>query len=216
MSRAWTLRFPIYWPDGRAAICIIFENQKIDPGESMSLRYLPLLLLVVALQSPAHSETQAPADGNLDCEHPPKNLAGTLPKQISGMATLLCTPSAQMIVAADGWAWRFPGSFFDRPSIPAYSPVESRPEAGGRYFTGFKVTELSAGEISKLHESFKKTLVTYTDASPPARIIKLVARNDQGYPMDTYFGFKSKSEGWVALCAPNCAPEYFFLTNRHD
>jgi len=73
-----------------------------------------------------------------------------------------------MIVAAEGWVWRFPGSYFDRPSIPAYSPVESRPEAGGRYFTGFKATELSAGEIRKLHETFGKTLVTYTDASPPA------------------------------------------------
>jgi len=182
----------------------------------MSIRCLPLLLLVVALQAFAHSEADTGAGGLLDCEHPPKDLASTLPKQIAAMATVLCTPSAQMIVARDGWVWRFPGSFFDRPSIPAFSPVESRPEAGGRYFTGFKATELSGDEIRKLHETFAKTLATYTDAAPPARVVKLVARNDQGYPMDAYFGFKSQSEGWVALCAPNCAPEFFFLTNRHD
>jgi hypothetical protein len=182
----------------------------------MSLRRLPLLLLVVALQASAHSEGEAPAGGILDCDHPPKNLIHVLPKQLATAATVICTPTTQMIVAAEGWAWRFPGSYFDRPSIPAYSPIESRPEAGGRYFTGFKATELSAGEIRKLHETFGKTLVTYTDASPPARIVKLVARNDQGRPMDAYFGFKSQSEGWVALCAPNCAPEFFFLINRHD
>lgn len=182
----------------------------------MSSRCLPLLLLVVALQAFAHSEAEAPAGGILDCEHPPKNLIHALPEQVAMAATVICTPSAQMIVAKEGWAWRFPGSFFDRPSIPAYSPIESRPEAGGRYFTGFKATELSGGEIKKLHETFAKTLVTYTDASPPARIVKLVARNDQGYPMDAYFGFKSQSEGWVALCAPDCAPEFFFLINRHD
>ena len=36
-------------------------------------------------------------------------------------------------------------------AFPAYSPVESRADAGGRYFTGFKAKELSGGEIRKLH-----------------------------------------------------------------
>jgi hypothetical protein len=182
----------------------------------MSLRHLPLLLLCVALGAFAHVDAQSPDAGFLDCEHPPSDLATRLPDEIVGMATVLCTPSAQMIVAAQGWVWRFPGSFFDRPSIPAFSPVESRAEAGGRYFTGFQATELSSSQIRKLHETFAKTLVTYTDAVPPARIVKVVARNDQGYPMDAYFGFKSTNEGWVALCAPKCAPELFFLTYRHD
>ncbi|HKB83658.1 MAG TPA: hypothetical protein VKD04_10700 [Burkholderiales bacterium] len=179
-------------------------------------RCLALLLLVATLQASAVSEAQTPAGGILDCEHPPGDLTPTLPKQLAGAATVICTPSAQMIVAAQGWSWRFPGSFFDRPSIPAYSPMASRPEAGGRYFTGFKATELSGGEIRKLHEAFAKTLATYTDKSPPARIVKLVARNDQGHPMDAYFGFKSRSEGWVAVCTPDCAPDFFFLINRHD
>ena len=139
---------------------------------------------VFALQALAHSEARAPGGGLLDCEHPPKNLAHKLPKQIAASASMLCTPSAQMIVAGDGWVWRFPGSYFDRPSIPAYSPVESRADAGGRYFTSFKATELSGVEIRKLHETFAKTMATYADTMPPARVIKLVARNDQGYPID--------------------------------
>jgi len=178
----------------------------------MSIRWLLLLLVVAALHAYAHSDAQAPAEGLLDCEHPPKDLASTLPKQIAVTATILCTPSAQIIVAKEGWVWRFPGSFFDRPSIPAFSPVESRATAGARYFIGFKATELSDGEVRKLHDTFAKTLVTYTDAAAPTRVVKLVARNDQGQPMDAYFGFKSESEGWVALCAP----EFFFLMNRHD
>jgi len=182
----------------------------------MSSRCLPLLLLVVALQVFAHSDAESPAGGLLDCEHPPKNLTDTLPEQVAVAATVVCMPSAQMIVAGEGWVWRFPGSFFDRPSIPAYSPVESRAEAGGRYFTDFRATELSGSEIRKVHETFAKTLVTYVDASAPARIVKLVARNDRGHSMDTYFGFKSQSEGWVALCAPDCSPEFFFLINRQD
>jgi len=182
----------------------------------MSSRCLPLLLLVVALQASAHSETEAPVGGILDCEHPPKNLTSVLPNLLAKAATVICTPSAQMIVPGEGWTWRFPGSYFDRPSIPAYSPVESRPQAGGSYFTGFEAKELSDSEIKKLHDTFVKTLVTYPDAQPPARIVKLVAHNDQGLPMDTYFGFRSKSEGWVAVCAPDCAPEFFFLINYQD
>jgi hypothetical protein len=182
----------------------------------MSLRHLPWLLLWITLQALAHSESAAPTDGVIDCEHPPKNMARALPKQMAGTASIICTPSTQMIVAQERWAWRFPGSFFDRPSIPAYSPVESRPTAGGRYFVGFSVNELSATEIKKLHETFTRMLVTYTGTAPPQRIVKLVARNDQGHSMDAYFGFNSRNQGWVALCAPDCAPEMFFLTNRHD
>ena len=182
----------------------------------MLLRCLPLLLLVVALRASAHSEAEAPEATILDCEHPPKNLVHVLPKQLAKAATVICTPSAQMIVASEGWAWRFPGSYFDRPSIPAYAPLASRPQAGGRYFTRFKATELSSSEIKMLHDTFVKTLVTYPDAQPPARIVKFIARNDQGHSMDAYFGFRSQSEGWVALCAPACAPEFFFLINRQE
>ncbi len=182
----------------------------------MPSRSLPLLLLFVALQAFAHSDAQAPAGGLLDCEHPPGNLTNELPKQVAMAAAVMCTPSAQMNVAREGWVWRFPGSFFDRSSIPAYSPVEWRTEATGRYFTDFTATELSAGEIRKLHETFARTLVTYADASPPPRIVKLVAMNDRGQPMDAYFGFRSQSEGWVALCAPDCVSEFFFLINRLD
>jgi hypothetical protein len=186
----------------------------------MSLRRLPLLLLVAALQAfgaaAAEAAGDGPVEGILDCEHPPKDLVDALPREIAAAATVLCTPSAQMIVAREGWAWRFPGSFFDRPSIPAFAPKDSRAEAGGRYFTGFRATDLSQVEISKLHATLSKTLATYTDAVPPARIVRLVAHNDKGYPMDAYFGFRSAKEGWVALCAPDCAPELFFLINRQD
>jgi hypothetical protein len=196
----------------QAAICIISGEIQ---GEPMLLRCLPLLLLAATLQAFAHSDAQAPG-GLLDCEHPPKNLASTLPREVADAATVVCMPSAQMIVAREGWSWRFPGSFFDRPSIPAYSPAGSRSDAGGRYFTDFAATELTASEVRELHARFSRTLATYTDKAPPARIVKLVAGNDQGYAIDAYFGFRSTSEGWIALCAPDCAAELFFMINRQE
>ncbi len=180
----------------------------------MSLRRLPWLMFALTFHAFAHSEGEAPSAGILDCDHPPQDIARALPNALSQAASVVCTPSAQMIIPGPDWVWRFPGSFFDRPSIPAYSPVESRSQAGGRYFTGFEASELETGEIRKLHDRFVKTLGTYTEERSPERIVKLVANNDQGHAMEAYFGFKSATEGWVALCAPQCVPEFFFLINR--
>ncbi|HVY06944.1 MAG TPA: hypothetical protein VHB46_13300 [Burkholderiales bacterium] len=180
----------------------------------MSLRFLFVLGIACCAPVFAHSDAEAPAADVVDCEHPPENLARTLPKPVAGVAAVVCTPHAQMIAPHDGWTWRYPGSYFDRPSIPAYSHIESRTDAAGRYFTRFQAKELSAAEIGKLHERFTQSLATYPDSKAPPRIVKLVARNDQGHAVDAYFGFKSKDEGWVAVCAPECAPEFFFLFNR--
>lgn len=177
---------------------------------------LAALLLAPAQPAAAHSDAQSAEGSLLDCEHPPADLAAALPAALADAATLVCMPAAQMIVARDGWAWRFPGSFFDRPSIPAYTPIASRSAAAGRYFTAFEATELSRAEIQSLHESLAHSLATYTDTAPPGRIIKLVARNDEGHTLDAYFGFKSPAEGWVAMCAPACAAELFFLMHRLD
>ncbi len=49
---------------------------------------------------------------------------------------------------------------------------------------------------------------------PPERLIKLKATNDLGDKMDVWFGLINEDKGWVAICSPICAPEYFFLTER--
>lgn len=185
-----------------------------------NLLLIALAALVTALAANtlafAHSEAAGTSDGVLDCEHPPKNIARKLPKDIAVAATIVCTPSAQLISAKDGWAWRFPASYFDRPSIPAYAPALSRGQAGGRYFTGFKVSRLSKADLARLHERFTGSLPTYSDRKAPAHVVLLTAKNDLGHSVEAYFGFDSKDEGWVAMCAPECAPEYFFLINRQQ
>ena len=174
------------------------------------------VLAATAITAFAHSESADTPDDGLDCAHPPKNIARKLPKDIAVAAAVLCTPASQLISAKDGWMWRYPASYFDRPSIPAYAPAPSRGQARGRYFTGFKATRLSNADVSALHGRFTETLATYSDRKAPARVILLKATNDLGHSLDAYFGFDSKDEGWVAVCAPTCAPEYFFLINRQQ
>jgi hypothetical protein len=165
-------------------------------------------------QALAHSEGEAGAPALLDCEHPPKSLVSILPEAVARVASIECNPSAQTIVPRDGWSWRYPGSFFDRPIIPAYAPMDSRQSGGPRYFTEFKATELSTADARQRHETFSKDLPTYRETAPPARLVRLVAHNDLGHQLDAYFGFRSDGGGWVVLCAPECAPEYLFLMKK--
>jgi hypothetical protein len=177
-------------------------------------RYLLLLCLCVSSWVFAHAgESSEASDALIDCENPPAKLKNTLPAKIGEVASIDCTPTAQSIVAKEGWTWRFPGSYFDRPSIPAYSPIESRPNPAGRYFVRFKERELKPAEIAERHQAFRK-LATYTESAPPKQLIKLIATNDQGQNMDAYFGFVSAKRGWVILCAPECAPEFLFLMQK--
>ena len=179
---------------------------------------LPALavLAATAITAFADPETSDAPDDGLDCQHPPKNIARKLPKDIAVAATILCTPSSQLISAKDGWVWRYPASYFDRPSIPAYAPALSRGQARGRYFTGLKATQLSKAEMGALHLRFTASLSTYADRKAPTRVVLLKAKNDLGHSLEAYFGFDSKDDGWVAVCTPACAPEYFFLINRQQ
>ena len=180
----------------------------------MLFRVALILLGFCAVQALAHSEVEASAPILLDCEHPPQSLVSMLPEGVANVASTECNPSAQTIVARDGWSWRYPGSFFDRPIIPAYAPMNSRQMGGPRYFTEFTATELGAADARKRHESFAKDLPTYREIAPPVRLVKLVAHNDLGHELDAYFGFRADGDGWVVLCAPECAPEYLFLMQK--
>jgi hypothetical protein len=169
----------------------------------------------------AHVDGEEEGEGEageklIDCEHPPGNLKTSVPKIISGVAAIACTPSAQHIHASKGWTWRFPANFFQVPTIPAFSPFDSRNEPAGRFFTGFEIVELDATQTQEKHKWFAQHVVTYPGSQVPAKIVKLVATNDLGHSLDAFFGFKTDKEGWVVLCAPECAPEFVFLMQKRN
>ncbi len=182
-----------------------------------SRHFLLLLLLLGASPSFSHTEGEdAVVAETIDCDHPPAHLKKSLPGAFAGIATIVCTPATQHIYADKSWTWRFPGSYFDVPSIPAFSPAPSRSEPTGRFFTGFEISELDASELAEKHKWFASNVVTYPVSDVPAKILKLVATNDLGHSLDAYFGFRTDQEGWVMLCAPECAPEYLFLMRKRN
>jgi hypothetical protein len=186
-------------------------------GRKSTIFVRPLMgavLSLSALLACAHSEGEGPDRGMLDCTHPGAEVATALPEAIASPAHLECTPAFQQIVANQGWTWRYPGSYFERPFIPAYAPRSSQGLGGSRFFTGFEARELSPEEIRDQHERFVRTLPTYREASAPARVLKIVATNDLGHELNAFFGFRSDHDGWVVTCTPECAPENLFLIEK--
>lgn len=176
---------------------------------------LSLLCGLASAHALAHSESEgAAAAGFIDCEHPAANVATALPEAVADAARIQCTPAMQSLVANDGWNWRYPGSFFDRPFIPAYAPEASRSHGGVRFFTDFRIRELSGDELNRHHRKFAREVPTYRETAAPSRIIQLVATNDLGHPMDAFFGFRSEKEGWVVLCTPGCEASNMFLMQK--
>ena len=185
----------------------------------MNFRFLLWGIVLSSGLAMAHLDGEGEEEAGqklIDCDHPPAELKKILPPEISSVATLGCTPGAQHIHAAKGWVWRFPANFFQVPTIPAYSPVDSRSEPAGRFFTGFEVVALGPTQLSERHKWFTENVVTYPKSGVPAKIIKLVATNDLGHSLDAYVGFRTDREGWVVLCAPECAPEFVFLMQKRN
>jgi hypothetical protein len=181
----------------------------------VTLRFMAVVLaLVAAAPAHAHPEDEVQGPSVIDCDHPPETMIKTLPAAFEGIGRLACSASGQSIVAHPDWSWRFPASIFVRPSIPAFTPAQSQTIVGARHFTGFEEADVSAAEAQALHRRFSQTVSTYNQSEPPQILKKLLAKNDLGHQFEIYFGLKSKRDGWVVLCDPDCAPEYVFVVEK--
>ena len=171
------------------------------------IKPLLLLLLCAPALSFAHTDNHE-AEEETECEN---HLADTFPEQLKPYARLECD---QFIVNPAGWQWRYPNSYFDRPYIAAFAPKPKKQVAGMRLFRELSAEDIGPAQIAELHESKFSKIKSYAQAQPPQRLVRLKATNDLGDSMDVWFGFLGDDKGWVSVCAPVCASEYFFLMER--
>ncbi|HWQ39554.1 MAG TPA: hypothetical protein VNM24_13285 [Burkholderiales bacterium] len=165
----------------------------------------------------AHREGEVPAAAwPFDCEHPPADAVTRLPLAIEPFAQLSCLPIGQIIVAREGWVWRYPASYFDQPLIAAYSPMASRAEPGARYFTSLSVEELSGDAALRRNDALVALLPNYRPDAPPKRVLRLEAANELGHRFEVYFPMTDANSGWGAICAPECTPEMLFMMYKSE
>ncbi len=172
------------------------------------IKPLLLLLLSAPMLSQAHTDNHDADEDEGECEN---HLADAFPELLKPYARLECD---QFIVNPAGWQWRYPNSYFDRPYIPAFAPKPKKQVAGMRVFKQLAAEEVAPARIAELHETRFSKIRSYKQAQPPQRMVHLRATNDLGDSMDVWFGLLTEEKGWVSICAPTCAPEYFFLIER--
>jgi len=135
----------------------------------------------------------------------------TFPTVLEFVAKIDCN---QFISSSDDWIWRYPNSYFDPPFISAFSPRTRKPEPGLRFFRRLSATEIDSEGAQLAYDNIFKKIRTFPDKGPPKRLIRMDTINDIKDESQAWFGFKSDDKGWVVICAPDCAPEYLFLTEK--
>jgi hypothetical protein len=164
----------------------------------------------------AHGSHQHGEVDYLNCERLPQNAARELPAPLAAWAGIECTQKGTKLVAAPGWQWRYPNSWFDRPIVPAWAPDASIGEPGAKYFIDFSVTVLEGEAAAGQHARLALAIPAYGNdlALPPATLYRVAAENNLGHEMVLWFPLKTQDDLWAILCTPECRPEYAFIIQK--
>jgi len=149
-----------------------------------------------------------------DCEHPPADAVTELPGIIGSIGRLACLPPGPAILANQGWTWRYPGSFFDLPQIPAYAHEDSMGIAPPFYFTKLSTRELSADDAARRSDELKQQVETYRPKTAPVKMTIADATNNHGKSITVYAVMESETNGWLVVCTPQCRLDYVILVNK--
>ncbi len=172
-------------------------------------------LAIGAAWAHSDSETETQSHGEIGCDTLPANALSSLPEPVATWGVLDCLPVGQVIAQREGWTWRFPGSFFNKPWIFAATPPDSRIVPGMRYFTRLNVEHLDRATAAKRHETFRAQLPTYGLQDQPAQMLRIVAENDLSHPTEFFVSFANEHDGWAIVCVPQCAVENVFMIRRN-
>jgi hypothetical protein len=192
--------------------------------ESMHARlaraFLAGAFCMVSAAACAHEDaTQEPLPF-LDCDHPPEHALNSVPEPVARWAQLQCIPAGQMLVPGDDWVWRYPGSFTDRPFVPAWMSADASASAGPRYFQAMNVRQAGADEMRELKQRFARSAIELpaprAQTAAPERIYVLAAESNLGEKLEVHFVYRSDEDIWAVPCARVCAPEQLFHIYRRD
>ena len=165
----------------------------------------------------AHEDATHEALPILDCDHPPEQAARVVPDPIARWTQLECTPAGQMLVSSEDWVWRFPGSFTDRPFLPAWMSADASVSAEPRYFKSIAAHRAGADEVEQLNQRFAKSMIDLPAAAGRRQqIYVLSAESNLGEKFEVNFVYRSDHDIWAVPCVPDCRPEQLFHIYRRD
>jgi len=170
----------------------------------------PFLVGAWCMASPAiwaHEDPTHEAPRMLDCDHPPERAVRTLPEPVARWAQLDCTPVGQMLISSEDWVWRYPGSFTDRPFLPAWMSADPGISAEPRYFKSIAARQAGADEAQQLEQRLIQSTIVLPPSAGGQRIYVLTAENNLSEKFEVNFVYRSDQDIWAVPCAPDCRPE---------
>lgn len=187
---------------------------------SLARGLLAAALCIASTVACAHEDATHEPLPFLDCDHPPEHALSKVPEPVARWARLQCIPAGQMLVPGEDWVWRYPGSFTDRPFVPAWMSADDTVSAGPRYFKTMSVRQAGTDEVRELKQRLAKSAIEVpaprSQTDQPERIYVLAAESNVGERLEVNFVYRSDQDIWAVPCAPACAPEHLFHIYRRD
>ncbi len=181
----------------------------------MIVRIAFLVLLFSGIAAFAHPEGEpAPDIGAYDCEHPPEAAIEALPGLLGKTGRLVCMREGQRIVASQEWSWRYSGSFFNTPTVPAYAHADTKTLRPPFYFKKVWEEKLTGDEADRRSEQLSEQIVTYRPGEKISAMTIVKAENNYGHITEIFMPMQSEDKGWAIVCAPECAPEYVIVISK--
>jgi hypothetical protein len=168
----------------------------------------------------AHEAATEEASPFLDCDNPPEHALRVIPQPIARWSRIECTPAGQMLVQSEDWIWRYPGSFTDRPFLPAWMTADPNVSPEPRYFKALAVRQAAVDEARALTQRLARGMIELPAAtesnSQPERIYVVVAESNLGERLEVNFVYRSDQDIWAVPCVPDCRPEQVFHIYRRE
>ena len=178
------------------------------------VRIIFAILLCAGATALAHQDGAVVETDQLDCEHPPEGAITELPGLLGVTGRIVCMPGGQTIIASETWSWRYTGSFFNMPNVPAFAHADSQGKGPPYFFRDVGVEKLSAEEASKRSAELEQQLVTYRPETSLAEMSIVKAENNHGDVTRIFMAMESEKNGWAIVCTPECQPDYVILINK--
>jgi hypothetical protein len=176
---------------------------------------IALLLACTATVVLAHQGEESGAQQmGYDCEHPPADAITALPAAISQMARLSCLPVTQAIVAGGAWRWRYSGTFFEMPYVPAHGHSDSMGLAPPFYFKKITARELDAAQATQRSAELAGDIPTFRPAGAITSMSYVDAVNNYAQIIRMIVAMESDTRGWMLVCAPECRADYVIVLEK--
>ncbi len=151
---------------------------------------------------------------NFDCDAHPADMLTELSSPLARIAKLICFGNGQTIIADPSWSWRYSGSFFDAPRIPASAHDGVRGTLPPFYFSEISVNSISDSEKDAEVSRLMKEIVTFRPQQGILNLFEVFIKNNHAHVIRLWVATESDRNGWMLVCTPECRPEYVIVYAR--